>query len=132
VAEEEEARRHDHHLWPRKYISTGVWITTFSGFSVSGEGADDKVVKFNYSGTQVIKDLTWSANNSEAIAAKITMNVTINIDNGSSTIRFTDYLIDFTYNVNSMETSINMSGKFAYDLKLADFGIPQLPACPPQ
>lgn len=115
---------------PRVYASNGVWTATYSGFSVSGEGADGKVVKFNYVGSQVIKDLVWAMDNSEAIAAKVTMNVDINVDNGSSTINFTDYLIDFSYNAANMETSIDMSGKYAFDLKLADFGVPATPGLP--
>lgn len=115
---------------PREYTSNGVWTATYSGFSVSGEGTDGKVVKFNYAGSQVIKDLVWAEDNSEAVAAKVTMNVDINVDNGSSTIKFTNYLINFSYNATRMETSIDMSGKFAFDLKLADFGVPVTPGLP--
>lgn len=58
------------------------------------------------------------------------MNVDINVDNGSSTIKFTNYLVDFTYKTTSKETTLNMSGKFGYDLKLADFGVPATPGLP--
>ena len=115
---------------PRQYTSNGVWTATFSGFSVSGEGVDGKTVKFNYSGSQVIKDVVWSADNTEAEAAKIAMNLDIAIDTGSSTIKFTNYLINFSYNSASMETSVDMSGKYAFDLKLADFGVPATPGLP--
>lgn len=117
---------------PTKYTETGVWTATFAGFSVSGKGVDDKTVKFNYSGTQVIRNVTWSGNGptAEATAAKVTMNVDISVDNGSSTIKFTNYLVDFTYNTSSKETTLNMSGKFGYDLKLADFGVPATPGLP--
>ena len=113
---------------PTEYVANGVWTTTFAGFSVSGAGADGKTVKFNYSGFQVIKDVVWSEDNSETEAANITMNLDIAIDTGSSTIKFTNYLIDFTYI--GMETSIDMSGKYAFDLKLADFGVPATPGLP--
>ena len=111
---------------PTAYTANGVWTATFAGFSVSGKGVDDKTVKFNYSGNQVIRNVTWSGTGTtaEATAAQVTMNVDINVDNGSSTIKFTNYLVDFTYNTTSTETTLNMSGKFAYDLKLADFGVP--------
>jgi hypothetical protein len=115
---------------PTEYVENGVWTATFSDFSVTGKGVDDKNVKFNYSGSQVIKDVVWSNDNSEATAAKITMNVDINVDNGSSTIKFTNYLVNFSYNTASMETSVDMSGKFAFDLKLADFGVPATPGLP--
>lgn len=117
---------------PTVYTSTGVWTASFSGFSVSGEGADGKTVKFNYAGNQVIRNVTWSGSGptAEATAAKVTINVDISVDNGSSTIKFTNYLVDFTYNTTSKETSLNMSGKFGYDLKLADFGVPATPGLP--
>jgi hypothetical protein len=117
---------------PTAYTTTGVWTATFAGFSVSGKGVDDKTVKFNYSGNQVIRNVTWSGTGTtaEATAAKVTLNVDINVDNGSSTIKFTNYLVDFTYNTTSKETTLNMSGKFGYDLKLADFGVPATPGLP--
>ena len=117
---------------PTAYTANGVWTATFAGFSVSGKGVDDKTVKFNYSGNQVIRNVTWSGTGTtaEATAAQVTMNVDINVDNGSSTIKFTNYLVDFTYNTTSTETTLNMSGKFAYDLKLADFGVPATPGLP--
>jgi hypothetical protein len=117
---------------PTTYVSNGVWTATFSGFSISGEGADGKTVKFNYSGNQVIRDVTWSGTTTtaEATAAKVTINVDISVDNGSSTINFTNYLVDFSYKTDTQETTLNMSGKFGYDLKLADFGIPATPGLP--
>lgn len=117
---------------PTAYTTTGVWTATFAGFSVSGKGVDDKTVKFNYSGNQVIRNVTWSGTGTtaEATAAKVTMNIDISVDNGSSTIKFTNYLVDFTYNTTSKETTLNMSGKFGYDLKLADFGVPATPGLP--
>jgi hypothetical protein len=117
---------------PTAYTANGVWTSTFAGFSVSAPGADGKTVKFNYSGNQVFKDMTWSGAGAaaEATAGKATMNVDIVVDNGSSTIKLTNFLINFTYNTTSKETTLNMSGKFGYDLKLADFGVPATPGLP--
>jgi hypothetical protein len=118
---------------PTVYVSNGLWTSTFSGFSVSAPGADGKNIKFNYAGNQVISNVTWSGNTAaaEATAAKVNMNVDISVDNGSSTIKFTNLLIDFGYNTTSKETSLNISGKYAFDLKLADFGVPATPGLPP-
>jgi hypothetical protein len=117
---------------PTTYTSNGVWTASFAGFSVSGQGVDNKTVTFNYSGTQVIRNVTWSGTSTtaEATGAQVTMNVDINVNNGSSSITFTDYVVDFSYNTQSQETTLNMSGKFGYDLKLADFGIPATPGLP--
>jgi hypothetical protein len=117
---------------PTNFVPGATWTTTFAGFNISGKGVDDKTVKFNYSGTQVFNSVTWSGNNAsaEALTAVVKMNVSINVDNGSSNITFTNYLIDFAYNTSSKETTLKLSGKFGYDLKLADFGVPATPGLP--
>ncbi len=118
---------------PTTYAANGIWTSTFAGFSISAKGVDDKTVRFNYSGNQVISNVTWSGSSAtaEATAAKVRMNVDIAIDNGSSTIKFTNFLIDFSYNTTSKETSLNLSGKYSFDLNLADFGVPATPGVPP-